>query len=185
MYVGGIYYIFPEDDPPTELWAQLYMKTSSNYVWHSIANKLVYMCMGYQNPADGTFQAVHVLNINHQWTDGPNMGWFTQFSKNPDQGQIFYAGTKEFTRDVWHRIVFHIRMNTPGQHNGIGRIWHNDALVVSASDIMWLDTGNFGGIADFCIAPVWGGGGPETVMETQYMYFDHIILQTGPFPGYD
>jgi len=76
-------------------------------------------------------------------------------------------------------------MNTPGQYNGIGRIWLNDALVVNASDIMWLNAGNFGGVADFRITPLWGGGGPDTVMETQYMYFDHVILQTGPFKGYD
>jgi len=184
MYVGSIYFVFPSDAQPTELWGQFYMKTSPNYVWHSIANKLIYMCMGYQNPADGTSQTNHILGVNNQWEDFPNIGWSTQQQTNPDLNQTIYAVVDGLERNAWHKIVFHIQVNTPGEYNGVGRIWLNDVLAVDASDVMWINAGNWGGVADFRITPLWGGGGPEVIEETQYMYFDHVILQTGPFPGY-
>ncbi|MDR2243986.1 MAG: hypothetical protein LBE15_01065 [Burkholderiales bacterium] len=190
MYVGGIFFDFPDDAQPTELWGQFYMKTSPNYVWHSTGNKLVYMRMGYQNPVDGTSQTDHILGINYSYWSGyeeifaPNIGWATQQSTNSDLNQMIYSSVGEFTRDTWHKIVFHLEMNTPGQQNGIGRIWLNDELVVNASNIMWLNAGNWGGVSGFRITPLWGGGGPDVIEETQYMYFDDVILQTGPFSGY-
>jgi hypothetical protein len=182
-YVGCIYYDFSGEAQPKEMWGQFYVKFSENYVWHSIANKIVYMRMGDQNPEDGTTEPDHVLGINHQWIDAPNIGWATQHATNSELNQMFHFETDEFIREKWHKIAFHVMMNTPGQCDGIGRIWLNDALIVNAADIMWLNEGNPGGVADFRITPLWGGLGPEVVKMTQYIYFDSVILQTAPFPG--
>ena len=178
-FVGGIAYEFPPDAQPTQLWGQFFFKVSSNYVWHSVANKLVYMRMGYQHPVLGTTQTDHILGINNQWIDSANIGWSTQHTTNEDLNQTVCARTPEFTRETWHKVVFDIKMNTPGQYNGIGRIWLNDELVIDADDIMWLNAGNSGGVADFRLTPLWGGSGPEVIQQTQYIYFDAVILKTG------
>jgi hypothetical protein len=180
-FTGGLVLAFPDEAQPTELWVQFYVKFSDNYVWHSIGNKLIYMRMGRETAIGKVFQTNHFLGVNNQWVDGPNIGWSTQHSTNSKLNQTIYQECPEFKRGEWQKIVFQIKMNQPGKYDGIGRIWLNDALIVDASDIMWLNARNSGGIADFAITPLWGGGGPEVVMVTQFVYFDHVIIQTGPF----
>jgi hypothetical protein len=126
------------------------------------------------------------LGINHPHWIGkvehfaPNIGWSTQIAPDGVLNQTIYTQVGEFIKNTWYKITFQIKMNVPGQYNGIGKIWLNDKLVVDASDVMWINPGNFGGIANFRLLPIWGGGGP-VMAQTQYIYFDDVILQNRPF----
>jgi hypothetical protein len=178
-FVGGdapavAWYLFPSDSQPTELYVQFYLRLSSNWQWHSIIQKVFYFRVGNMDTTN------HFFALNY-YSDG-NIGFTSQQLSNGELNQDLYTDTTTITNSLgtWHKINLHIKMNTPGEYDGIGRVWVDDVLVHDVSDYMWLTSGDFGGINDLSITPVFGGGA-DVVVETMYLDFDDFILQTIPF----
>lgn len=52
----------------------------------------------------------------------------TCWGRHTGMGVTNYSGTSPITRGAWHRVEFFVRLNTPGQSNGVQRMWVDGQL---------------------------------------------------------
>lgn len=86
----------------------------------------------------------------------------------------------EENRGKWHCVVAHVKLNTPGQSNGIFELWINDELQARRTDLNWhgtynSDPENFGINAVF-FENYWNAGSPVE----QERYFDNVVISSKP-----
>ncbi len=74
------------------------------------------------------------------------------------------------TADSWHEVTVHVKLNTPGQSNGVQEMWIDGTQVITQSGIRWRDTDsvrlnqlNFS--AYLTNAP-----------KTEYIYIDDVVI---------
>lgn len=161
-----------------EVWIQYYYKYSSNWQWHSIVNKQVYLRCGVNG-----YDANHTLVADHY---GYPFAFHTQHNTDASKNQSFYAptsATSVLTKNVWHKVVARMVINTPGVQDGIAQIWVDDVLLINASNVMHLVASDSGGYMRFSFAPIWGGQtSPRSeVSSDMYMWFDRPQVQTTAF----
>jgi hypothetical protein len=84
--------------------------------------------------------------------------------------QSYYSYDWTLTKDAWHKVVFNAKMNTAGVKNGVFKMWVDGVLRINATDVLYLRSGQAGGIASFSMTPVYGGVAQEIPSE-QYMWF--------------
>ena len=161
---------FPAED---EVYIQFYFKLSANFQWHPITQKLIYFRCGQSLLNDTN----HMLSVGY-WGNGVSV--VTQHNTGVDDQEFHWGDISEITKDVWHKIVLRVAMNTPGQYDGVLQVWFDDSPAMDRSDLLWLVAADHGGIYEFQFAPVFGGLG-SSVAETMYLYFDNLIMQDGPF----
>lgn len=84
-----------------------------------------------------------------------------------------YAGT-------WSCIVGHVKLNTPGQKDGIFEFWINDTLQASSSNLDWHSTWNNDPntmhINAIFFENYWNNGSPVE----QERYMDNLLISTKP-----
>ena len=161
---------FPAKD---EVFIQFYFKLSANFQWHPITQKLIYFRCGQQQLNDTN----HLLSIGYY---GKGISVVIQHNTSTDNAEYHWGDINQITKDVWHKLVLHIRMNTPGDNNGTIQVWFNDSLVIEHFDVLWLVKEDYGGLYEFQFTPVFGGLG-SSVSETMHLYFDNLIIQNIPF----
>ena len=165
-----VYTTFSAED---EVYIQFFFKLSANFQWHPITQKLIYFRCGQQQLNDTN----HLLSIGYY---GNGISVVTQHNTGGDNMEYHWGNINQITKNVWHKIVLHIKMNTPGENNGILEVWFNDLLVIEQSDVLWLVKADYGGLYEFQFTPVFGGLG-SSVIETMYLYFDNLIIQNDSF----
>src|SRR5690606_20448310 len=52
----------------------------------------------------------------------------TCWGRHTGMGVTNYTGTSPVTRGAWHRVEFFVKLNTPGQSNGVQRMWVDGQL---------------------------------------------------------
>jgi hypothetical protein len=52
----------------------------------------------------------------------------TCWGRHSGTGVVNYTGNAPITRGTWHRVEFWIKLNTPGQANGVQRMWVDGQL---------------------------------------------------------
>ena len=171
-----------EMDSVEDLWVSFYFKVSANWEWHQVIQKLAYFSCGDPNLE----LTNHMLGIHYDVpTGGPvwepmAIGYTLQFRNYPEP-HIHWGGDQSLlSKNTWHKVELHMKVNSPGVHNGIGQIWLDGQLVLDANNIMWLDVDDPGGFYNFLLNPIFGGYG-DPVQETMYLYYDDFIMQDGPF----
>ena len=159
-----------------EVYIQFFFKLSANFQWHPITQKLIYFRCGQQQLNDTN----HLLSIGYY---GNGISVVTQHNTDVENMEYHWGNIDQITKDSWHKIVLHVKMNTSGDNNGILKVWFNDLLVIEQSDVLWLIKADYGGLYEFQFTPVFGGLG-GSVTETMYLYFDNLIIQNGPIIPY-
>ena len=120
---------------------------------------------------------------------GSYQGSFTAslWSNPPEILSIFYGGMDNDGRDAvyspftvpagqWFKTALYIKYNTPGQNNGLYRLWRDDKLVVSYDDIVWRT--NNEGANGLWVGGNYSGGGIDPVPFDRYL--DDIYIATEP-----
>lgn len=158
-----------------ELWVQYWFKYSTNWRWNTITNKQIYVQTGERSNADMNFTI-----MMHHYAAISSVA--TQHPADSTLNQTFRSYGWEVTKGVWHKVVFHAKMNTPGVRDGIFQMWIDDVLRTDQSDVLFRRTGQSTGFSGFQMTPVYGGGA-ENIPEEQYLWFDHVIVQTTPITG--
>ena len=160
-----------------EFWAQYYFKYSADWRWNTILNKQVYITMGAQGNADPNF----FIGANHY---GSNMYMTTQVPPDGTLNQAYKTSGFSPAKNRWYKVNFHVKMNIPGEKDGIFQLWMDNELKIDVNNVMFRKAGvNSGyGFVSFQMTPVYGGGKEEIPAE-QYLYFDHVVVQTAPFSG--
>jgi hypothetical protein len=144
---------------PTQLFVSVYVKFSSNYIIDNARiNKLLYFWAN-----DGVPSLCLCTTSTSTTADfTPQLGLQDAVNEN------LAAGSYTFPRNTWVRLDVYLKMNTPGNSDGVGKIWANGTLVGSFSGVDYVKSSSQATWAEISIAPYWGGAGgtiatPQTV----------------------
>lgn len=107
------------------------------------------VCQGY-NDADG-LQSL-----------GPLVGTTPLFSNK-------YA-------DAWHCVEGHVRLNTPGEVDGVLEFWVDDMLEAGRYDIDWRGNWDDYGLNLVTVENFWTGGAPQALDR----WIDDLVIATVP-----
>lgn len=139
--------------------------------------------------------------IAHVWSGGPNSNYMVMdpasgidtagnivSTKYNDFENLRWLGSKKGTTNLfskknagqWHCIVAHVKLNTPGENDGLFEFWINGKLQARKENMNWhgdynKDPEHFGINAVF-FENYWNAGSPQE----QERYFDNIVISTEP-----
>ena len=111
-------------------------------------------------------------------------GTANQYLYDPRQvgtyGDIFPWNNQQFSRGAWHHVQTYVKMNTPGQHDGISESWldgslayHNNQILFRTVPTLHIDT--------FKFETFFGGSSSDFAPpKNEYAYFDSIQVSTAP-----
>lgn len=74
----------------------------------------------------------------------------------------------------WRCVEGHVRLNTPGESDGVFEFWIDDAIEASESDMNWRDSWTDYGINAVFFENYWNDGSPRE----QRRWFDDIAIAT-------
>jgi hypothetical protein len=156
---------------PTEFYGCIWVKYSSNFVGSpSGVNKILYV---WTDDRSGGLPAIYlsaqaVGSGNFQPQIRTQDAGYQDLTPNVS-GQTGYT----FSRNAWVKWEWYLKVNSPGQSNGIARVWMNGTQV-SEYDNIYLSPGSTQHHwTDYQIAPYWGGMG-GILSAAQYLYIDHL-----------
>jgi len=87
------------------------------------------------------------------------------------------APTTTFSRGTWHRLEMVISANTPGVGNGQATWWMDGQLIGDYHNVMWVRAGEADHWIQLELGPIWGGRNDQLI-DTQYLWVDHIYAST-------
>jgi hypothetical protein len=78
--------------------------------------------------------------------------------------------------DIWHYIEHHIKLNDPGQANGITEVWIDGALDARSDNLDFVTSYTDYAINAIFLENYWDSGSPQI----QERYFDSFVVSTQP-----
>ncbi|MHC4744666.1 MAG: hypothetical protein ACYS8Z_22355, partial [Planctomycetota bacterium] len=117
------------------------------------------------DPASGTDEAGNVLTT--KYNDFANLRWLG-YKKGTTP--IFGAGHDE----QWYCIEAHVRLNDPGESNGVQEFWIDGKLEARRSGLNFVGSYTDYGINAIFIENYWNSGS----VKEQQRYFDNFVVST-------
>lgn len=114
-------------------------------------------------PARGTTESGELVST--KWNDWDNLYWFG--------GEL--APTPLFDENHvgnWYAVEMRVKLNDPGQSNGIFELWIDDTLETSRTDLNYIGAYDGYGLNWFALENYWNAGTPQD----QERYFDNFVL---------
>lgn len=178
-----------------EIYWRMDVKSQSGWIGGGPAKLSRAMCLANSNWAQGM--------MAHLWSGGTN-DWYLgmdpasgigldgnlKSTKYNDFNNLRWLGFKTGKTPIYHEnnsgkwfcIVGHVKLNTPGQKNGIFEFWINDTLQASTSNLDWHSTWNANPnnlhINAVFFENYWNNGSPVD----QERFFDNLVISTQPIP---
>ncbi len=87
----------------------------------------------------------------HQYNDFANLDWLGQM---PGTTELFSSALS----GQWHCVEGHVRLNTPGQADGVFEFWIDDNLENSRTDLDWRGTWTDYGLNLVSVENYWNSG---------------------------
>jgi hypothetical protein len=152
-----------------EFYGSVWLKYSNNfivdnagvnkilYVWASDGTPTLCLCTLSPSPTGDFTPQIRTQDASEQDL-GPNLSGQTNYS---------------FPRNSWVRLEMYLKMNTPGNSDGVAKIWANGVLVADYTNIKFVNSSTQQTWANYQLAPYWGGSG-GTVATPQFVWFDHL-----------
>jgi hypothetical protein len=113
-----------------EAWLSLYSKFDSGLSWPAEGHKTVILNLTDGVVSQRRYQVViHILNGEYviMHTDIGNWRFYNRYQN------IGTPATVRFNQ--WDKLKLHVRLNTPGQANGVIQLWVNDVLKADHRDV--------------------------------------------------
>ncbi len=158
----------------TTLYVSFWVKISSNWQSDTGGNKIGYMWMHNQPTAYALFVPT---------TTSPDSVFGSLHSQirlqsSPDGSggeQCLYANVKDvpIVRGQWQHWEVLMTSNTGNNYDGTVKWWIDGTLAGDYTDIRFADASESNTWQKVSWAPVYGGGGPQTVQQDQYMWMDN------------
>lgn len=150
--------------PTSEIWIQVWFKYKSNFDFHAIANKLIY-----------------IYNSNHQpmfVIDGPTFPDYVHMRPwvgAPFGSRALFPNLKTTTVKAgeWYKFKLHINLNT-----GLFEYWVNDVKNAYYTDVKIGSQ-----ISEVNFTPVWGGTGDTGPAVDNYQWYDDAYISNNTPPG--
>jgi hypothetical protein len=158
----------------TEFYIEYYIKLSSNWEWHPVIQKLVYI----YTPSHNTHITTYAMN---GYPGAHLIGVLTNTRNLYANDPNFY-----FKPGRWYKIDQYYKMNDRDVGNGIIKMWVDDVLLVDVSDVVILTSSmpaEDTGLSDFDVSPVWGGIADVNKSHDDYLWFDHFTISTDSING--
>ena len=166
----------------TELYLRWYLRLSSNWVGTG--------CAGGQCNTKGPIvngsgfslgSAVYHMQ-DSQNVNSPNYGIKTTKETNWDDTLIFQnVGTPvTWQNDRWYCVESHVKLNTPGQANGLAEMWIDDNQVINSPNHEFIGSS----LSDPSPSNYhwnflfWSGSKYPSSAGTQYRWYDNIIASS-------
>lgn len=176
-----------------EIYWRMDVKSQSGWIGGGPAKLSRAMCLANSNWAQGM--------MAHLWSGGTN-DWYLgmdpasgigldgslKSTKYNDFNNLRWLGFKAGKTPIYHEnnagkwfcIVGHVKLNTPGQKNGIFEFWINDTLQASSTNLDWHSTWNNNPnnlhINAIFFENYWNDGSPVE----QERYMDNLLISTKP-----
>jgi hypothetical protein len=123
------------------------------------------------------------MTFKRSWAgdDYVDIGYYTYYADMPKKygsnmrWNIDNRGTLEKNR--WYCIETYVRLNTPGEHDGILRGWVDGYLAMEKDDIMFRTIPDLR-VEEFWLAVFYGGG--WRAPKNMSLYIDNLALSTKP-----
>jgi len=117
------------------------------------------------DPASGTDAAGNLMTLGYN--DFDNLRWLGYVGSN---FPIF--ASENFGK--WHCVEAHVKLNDPGQSNGVFQLYINNALEVDRTSLNWIGSYDAYGINAIFFENYWNQGSPVD----QTRYFDNLVVST-------
>ena len=116
------------------------------------------------------YPATNKRLLTTRYNDFPNLSWTGARRMSIPFFDADHVGQ-------WYCIEMHVKLNDPGQSNGIYEVWVDDVLQVSLKSMNWIGDcevgpGKFYGINAFYLENYCNGG----VKGNQARYFDNLVI---------
>jgi hypothetical protein len=112
-------------------------------------------------------------------------GMLEQYVYHPDQPTDYgesmmwdLGGQRYGDPGTWHHYETRVKINTPGQHDGIVQSWYDGELVLDRQDIRFRDVSTFA--VDMLRFDTYFGGASSDYAPSkdEYAYFDNVTIST-------
>jgi hypothetical protein len=117
------------------------------------------------DPASGTDPSGNVKTTGYN--DFPNLRWLGAMRGTTPLFDAGHVGQ-------WYCIETHVRLNDPGQSNGVFEFWINGTRQAGASNLNWVGAYTGYGINAVFLENYWNGGSPAA----QDRVFDNFVVST-------
>ena len=169
----------------TDLYWRFYMKTSTNWVGQpmKVTRATIFTNSNWAQAAIGHLWEDGALGmgmdpvsgvsgstvVTTKWNDFANMRWL---GKADGHTQVYAPEN----RDKWFCIQVHMKLNTPGQSDGVFAYWINDQLEAQKTGLNWRGSYTDYGINTITLEAWTNNGAPQD----QERYFDNFVVSTQP-----
>ena len=117
-------------------------------------------------------------SVRLMWRDNARMAAYVYHPDQPTQYGEYFDWSSGVAAGRWQQVVIHVRMNTPGQHDGIVQCWLNGSSVLNVDTLRFRDTSAFG-IDQFFFSTFFGGGDSSWApTRDEYITFDDFQVGT-------
>jgi len=115
-------------------------------------------------------------------------GQIVQYVYHPDQVDIYgedmpwQINSKDqyFQPGIWYLVEHRVKMNTPGQHDGVLQTWLNGEINLDVQDLRWRDVDTFS-IDCFYFSTFFGGSDATWApTKDEKIDYDEFIIATSP-----
>jgi len=164
-----------------ELYSSFYIKYKDPFEFR-LGGKVPGMCGEACNSGGNIPDGTDGFGGIMMWRDD---GRVVQYVYHPDQpGQWGddmrweLGGQRYFEPGTWHRIENYIKINTPGQYDGIIKGWFDGELALERTGMRFRTVDTWA-VNSFFFQTHFGGSGSEWEPKTdQYIYFDEFVVST-------
>ncbi len=132
------------------------------HVWSGANTKKNYLAI---DPASGTDSQGNLQTTTYN--DFANLRWL---GAAPGTTPIFDAAHV----GRWYCVEAHVRLNDPGQSNGVYEMWIDGAREASRTGLNWVGTYSQYGLNAVYFENYWNAGSPQA----QDRYFDNIVVSS-------
>jgi hypothetical protein len=113
-----------------EVWLTFHTKFEPNYVWPSSSQKLAILNLTDGQTSDRRYQVYVYVRSNGEYAvDRSNIATWQFFGIFQNVGTVVSPRASQ-----WDKLKLHVKLNTPGQANGIVQLWVNGELKVNYSN---------------------------------------------------
>jgi hypothetical protein len=100
---------------------------------------------------------------------GTGFWWDGKGGTNTRSGPIL-----NLAHGVWHHVEYRVKVNTPGESDGVLQAWHDGKLVLENTSMKWRKTGSHN--VDRCQFEAFTSGDNEPAGPGHYLYYDNFVL---------
>jgi hypothetical protein len=163
--------------PYRHFYVRFAVKLSSNWIGNqSTTNKLFHVWVGGNGVADGNRIFYRAVCAGTGRCD-----FQVALQGSPDARTRFPAnlGSGTMTRGQWYTYEVEHILNTPGQANGVIRVWTDHVLTHQYLDVVNQSATENIGVRQLQWSPTYGGGGASPGVD-QYIWLDHTYASGKP-----